>query len=128
MFSFLRNSIIKKVLWGLMSLYLLNISVDANDPQPNHLPEVLTFNDQESILELVAEQLLGFENVFEEYDDHDPDDNHSKSPVKLLWVAHTVETVGIMPWAPYDRPQNFPSFTACVTAGFQTLVTPPPQV
>ena len=32
----------------------------------------LSINDQESILELVIEKVMGYENAVAEYDDHDP--------------------------------------------------------
>lgn len=51
-----------------MAAYLLNISVDAPDIL---VKEDLRFNDQESIVELVVEKCLGFDNVIAEQDDTD---------------------------------------------------------
>ena len=59
MLSQIRNSVFTKILWGLMGLYLLNISVDTADPNPEHIPEDLSINDQESIVEIVVEKILG---------------------------------------------------------------------
>lgn len=70
-----------------MSLYLLNISVDAADPAPEHIPEDLSFNEQESIIELVVEKLLGFENAIEEYDDYDSEDYIKKKNFNSDWLS-----------------------------------------
>lgn len=53
-----------------MALYLLNISVDSPDASSRE-KENLSFNDQESIVELVLEKFLGFENSIPEQDDTD---------------------------------------------------------
>ena len=60
-----------------MGLYLFNLSVDTSDPNPRHIPEDLSINDQESMVELVAEQILGMEDAFEEFDDTDSEDQTS---------------------------------------------------
>ncbi|MFD2603872.1 hypothetical protein ACFSSG_00145 [Euzebyella marina] len=96
MLSRLRNNGLVKFLWAIMGLYLLNISIDAADPHPNHIPENLSINDQESIVEIVVEQLLGFENAFEEYDDNDSDDHNSESNAQLkvkFFVQSTSKTL-----------------------------------
>src|SRR5690606_39464798 len=81
--SRIKNSVFIKVFWGLMGLYLLNISVDPADPNPDHIPEDLSFNDQESIVEIIVEKILGFENAFKEYDDQDSEDHNKKNNIKI---------------------------------------------
>jgi hypothetical protein len=54
-----------------MAFYFLNCSVDAPDIQFFSQQENLKFNDQESIVELLVEKVLGFENAFLEQDDVD---------------------------------------------------------
>lgn len=56
-------------LWLFMAAYLLNISVDA--PDISAKKEDLRFNDQESIVEIVVEKCLGFDNIIAEQDDTD---------------------------------------------------------
>ena len=76
----IRHSLLTQYFWGFMSLYLLNCFVDSLDAQPNHFPEDLTYNDMESIIEIVVEKALGFENAIPEYDDNDTNQNsHLKS-------------------------------------------------
>ena len=52
-----------------MAFYFLNFSVDAPDVQIFSQQENLKFNDQESIVELLVEKVLGFENAISEQDD-----------------------------------------------------------
>ena len=52
-------------------LHVLNCSVDIPDPNGQHVSENLSFNDQESIVEIFVEKILGFGNVIAEYDDVD---------------------------------------------------------
>lgn len=60
-----------KYFWGFMCLYMLNLSVDAPNPEVLDISKSLSFNDQESIIEIVVEQILGFENAIVEFDDND---------------------------------------------------------
>lgn len=83
-----RNSRMIRFLCGFLALYLLNISIDSPDPNPETIPEDLSINDQESILELVIEKVMGYENAVAEYDDHDP--NPETSLKKGLSVDHFV--------------------------------------
>jgi hypothetical protein len=56
-----------------MALHVINCSVDAPDPQPENIPEDLSYNDMESIVEIVLEQVLKIENAISEKDDVDTD-------------------------------------------------------
>ena len=66
-----------------MGLHLLNVSVDTVDPNPEYFPEDLSFNDQESIIEIIVEKVLGYGNVIEEYDDNDVENNFKKDNIKI---------------------------------------------
>ena len=124
----IRNSVFIKVFWGLMGIYLLNISVDTADPNPEHIPEDLSLNDQESIIEIVIEKILGFENAIDEYDDHDTKDHTKKSNVKIDLVVHfTVDCHNSL--SVFERrKQRYPDFEANLTNGFYQLDTPPPKI
>ncbi|MFZ9300644.1 MAG: hypothetical protein ACO23V_06680 [Chitinophagaceae bacterium] len=69
-----RNHIAFKIFWLLMAFHILNISVDAPDPQPNTIPEDLNYNDMESIVEVVLEQAFELDNFIAEHDENDSDD------------------------------------------------------
>ncbi len=79
----MRNSIFHKVLCGLLGLYLFNVSVDTADSNLSYVPEDLSFNDQESIVEMIVEQLPGYEDAIEEYDDNDSEKNSKKKNTKI---------------------------------------------
>ena len=87
----LSDSIFCKMLWRLMFLYFINISVDLQDQYPNNIKENLSYNDQESFVELFSEKLLGFEDAFVEYDDHDNEESSNKKNSKLTWVIKTID-------------------------------------
>ena len=112
-----------------MGFYLLNISVDADDPYPQHIPEDLTYNDQESIIEIFIEKVLGFENAIEEYDDHDTEDHNSKKKVDKtdLNVHFSFEFKNSQ--ADFDIPrQQYVDLEVNLTPGFFQLHSPPPQI
>lgn len=74
----LRKHIGFRILWALLALHFLNVSVDSMDMYASYIPEDIHYNDQESIAEIVVEQLLGFEDAFAEYDDVDHENHTGK--------------------------------------------------
>ncbi|MDN5214918.1 hypothetical protein QQ020_22755 [Fulvivirgaceae bacterium BMA12] len=126
MISRIRHSVYFRVLWGLVALYLLNISVDTADPYPDYIPEVLTINDQESFVEFFLEKILGFENAIAEYDDHDTEDHNKKKNSKIDVVAlffsqHNADNNF------NKRKQTYPNYSERLTAGYCRLDIPPPK-
>ncbi|WP_409683133.1 hypothetical protein [Flavobacterium sp.] len=59
-----------------MAAYILNISVDAPDVV-SYKAEDLSFNDQESIVEIVIEKILNYDNLIQEMDDNDNNEQSS---------------------------------------------------
>ncbi len=112
-----------------MGFYLLNISVDPADSTPNHVPEDLSINDQESIVEIVLEKIFGYENAIKEYDDHDTEDHTTKkSNIKVdLTAQYIIESNLDQPFTETII-QKFPNYTANLTTGFQKLDIPPPKI
>ena len=128
MLSQIRNSVFSKILWGLMGLYLLNISVDTADPNPEHIPENLSINDQESIVEIVVEKILGYENAIEEYDDHDTEDHNKKSNVKIDLATHSLVDNALNQSLIESTRHKFLDYNTYLTNGFQKLDIPPPKI
>ncbi|MEY8869797.1 hypothetical protein AB9K24_09835 [Meridianimaribacter flavus] len=128
MIRLLRHSKFTKVLWGLMGLYMLNISVDTADPNPEHIPEDLTFNDQESIIEIIVEQVLGFENAIQEYDDHDTEDHNKKKDVKVDYLVFTAKTNNTTTLQLLKTHNRYPNYSARLTQGFKEIDSPPPKI
>lgn len=111
-----------------MGLYLLNLSVDTQDPTTRHLPEDLSINDQESMIELLLEQILGYENAVEEYDDSDTEEHNKQTNLKKdLLAFYPVVSALSQSFSETDR-QQFPDFSSYLTNGFQKLDTPPPKI
>lgn len=71
MISFIRNSLYTRYFWAFMALYLFNLSADAPDVYSESVPVEITYNEQESFVEIVVEKVLGFEDVIAEYNDND---------------------------------------------------------
>ena len=111
-----------------MGLYLLNISVDTADPNPEHIPENLSINDQESIVEIVVEKILGYENAIEEYDDHDTEDHNKKSNVKIDLTTHSLVDNALNQSLIESTRHKFLDYNTYLTNGFQKLDIPPPKI
>lgn len=109
-----------------MGLYLLNISVDSADPYPDYVPEDLSINDQESIVEIVLEKILGYDNAIEENDDNDTEDHNKK----------TITKIDLIPRIAVDSSLTSVESTklkvcyhqSYLTNGFHKLDTPPPKI
>jgi hypothetical protein len=126
--SQIRNSVFAKILWGLLALHLLNISVDTADPNPEYIPEDLSINDQESVIEIVLEKVLGYENAIKEYDDHDTEDHNKKTNVKIDLTTHHIVEIVLNKESKITARQNFPDYNLFLTKGFQSLDIPPPKI
>jgi hypothetical protein len=106
-----------------MGLCLLNISVDTADPSPEYIPEDLSFNDLESIVEIVVEKVLGFEDAIKEYDDHDTEDHNKKKNVKIDLVVHVNNDHNQV----LERKKFYPDDEVLLTKGFSEIDSPPPK-
>lgn len=115
-----------RLLWGLMALFFLNGSIDTPDINPSWIEEDLSINDQESLLELICESFLGYEEAFEEYDDMDSQEDENKSSRTFDWNAS--ETIASLPFLngfsnlELFKPYQNPNFSAALQRN-----TPPPK-
>lgn len=79
MLTEIRHSKITSFVWGFMAFYLLNISVDVTsffDENKNK-----TYNEQESIVELIFEKVLGYEEAIPENATNDIEQNSTMKKV-----------------------------------------------
>ncbi len=111
-----------------MGLFLLNMSVDMEDPNPEHIPEDLSINDQESIIEIIVEQVLGYEDAFKEYDDHDTEDHNKKSNVKIDLTTHVIFDTALNHSFIRTTKRKFSDYTTYLTIGFQKPDIQPPKI
>lgn len=63
-----------KYLWIGLTLFIFNFSIDAPDAFGDNVAEDLSFNDIESISELILEDLLGIYDACPEHDENDLED------------------------------------------------------
>ena len=124
----LRNSRFLGFFTGFMAMYLLNICVDLPDQLPSNIPEDLSFNDQESMIEIFIEQVLGYEDAIPEHDDNDPS---QKTTIK----SNTALDTFVLPflkskfdnWAVKARRQNNSFYLAHIPACYLEIHSPPPE-
>lgn len=111
-----------------MGLYLLNISADTADRHPTHIPEDLSINDQESIIEVVVEKILGYEDAFQEYDDPDTEENNKKTTAGIDIIVQHNADCGIEHSLIEAGKVYYPDYNAYLSNGFQKLDIPPPKI
>lgn len=112
----------------MLGLYLLNISVDTADPNPEHIPEDLSINDQESIVEIIVEHVLGYEDAIKEYDDRDTEDHGKEKNVKIDFLVHVINSKKHDQNQVLERNKVNPGYDTRLTKGFSETESPPPKV
>lgn len=75
MVNAIRHSTLLSVFWGCMAFYLLNISVDVTSLFDKNGQKHKIVNQQESIVELVFEKVLGYEEAIPENNANDSEQN-----------------------------------------------------
>lgn len=123
----LRNSAVAKLLWVMMGLYILNLSADTADPESQHIAEDLSINDQESMVEVLVETVLGFEDTFDEFDDPDGEDHNKKTTQKIDLVLHNPADQKQLTNTSYLAENKFLDPRVVLTLGFYQLDYPPPN-
>ncbi|MBR9831417.1 hypothetical protein GYB57_04660 [bacterium] len=121
------NSLFNKLFWGFMGLYLLNISVDNIDPNDNIIQNNFLFNDQESIVEIVIEQLMGFENAIAENDDLENEDQNKELIVKIDLLAHLAITDLNSHNPTFKKRSSFSHFDVPLISSYLEIDSPPPK-
>lgn len=127
MVAYIRNNIFFRLTWGLLSLYLLNISIDVSPGLSLPISANTTFNDQESIVELFLEKMLGFENAIAEYDDPDTEDQHKKSNTTIDLIILYRDFRATVHKFCDDREPNFQHYIMRATKKYCKIISPPPE-
>jgi len=111
-----------------MALYLLNCCIDAPDAHNRWKQESLAYNEQESVIEIVVESVLGFGDVIAEYDDADPEDDYSLKKN----IALDLFLVPEMPSGQAEAPETALAFNpVCKNLNpqeFARYFNPPPEL
>ena len=71
-----------------MAVHIFNCSVDTPDAQPDSVPEDLSYNDMESIVEIVLEKVLDIKDAVAEHDENDTEDGNSFDLKKEIVYYH----------------------------------------
>lgn len=89
---FIKKHINSRILWMLMALHILNFSIDNPHTLFDNNKADAKFEEVDSVVELVLENVLNIENAIPE--------NHSKTPVtnkfnakKVVWVFEHHEPI-----------------------------------
>lgn len=101
------------------------------DAAPQNVAENLTYNDMESFVELMLEQVLGLENAVAEYDDADNEDGTSfelKNSLDLFTLPNfQLQTLTFTPVLSINKVLSTSYKDACDQFS-HTPNSPPPQV
>lgn len=129
MISWLGKNTVFRFFWVLMTIHILNCSIDSPDPQPDNIPENLAYNDIESIAELVIEQWLGLGNFFAEHDEHDTEDGSHISLGKILFYCQSLHSFILSSYTQSLASPLLPIYYQDMYASqyHPELVSPPPQ-
>ncbi|MEC8831632.1 MAG: hypothetical protein VX772_04680 [Bacteroidota bacterium] len=111
-----------------MGLYLLNVSVDSPDRYPDYIPENLSINDQESVIEILVEKVMGLGDVFVEYDDPDKEDHNGGSSFKIQLTFFTDAGPEANIMLSYRKKKKFPEYQSELIQHHYQKDTPPPEV
>ena len=75
----------------MLAFHIFNCSVDTPDAKPDYIPEDLSYNDIESVAELILEKVLNIENAIAEHDENDTEDGNSFDLKKEFVYYHQTE-------------------------------------
>ena len=76
----------------LLALHFFNFSIDPKDVHPDSMPEDLSINDIESVVEFLAEVVFNHKDAFVE---HDEKDHENGSPIDSykLYCTNTITVI-----------------------------------
>lgn len=75
--NFFRNHIVSKIFCFVFAMHIFNICIDTPDAQPDWMPEDLSVNDIESVVEFILEDVLKINNAIAEHDEADNQDGNT---------------------------------------------------
>jgi len=109
-----------------MGLYMLNISVDVPNYVLNHSQPITAFNLQESIIEIVVEKVLGFDNAIPETQDSDSDSKSRIKPSFKIDVYLSLFALSFSNFKETVKNNNYNHYRIPLIAELFSEVTSPP--
>lgn len=73
----------------MLAIQHFNVSFDAPDVQLSAIPEDLSFNEMESVLEIFTEECLNIENAIAEYDEQNEGGSRD-TKVKIVLIFEEI--------------------------------------
>ena len=118
---------LSKAICFLFAVHIFNLSVDPRDIKPACIPEDLTINDIESLVEFFAEEVFDFKNAFAEHDEADDDAGNTVDFNKIYFCLHDS---GRMPQRNVTPAAKEYFIDAVRGLSFQTIEisSPPPRI
>lgn len=122
----IRQNIFVRLLCGLVGVAILNLSVDSPDLHENIVPEDLSYNDVESIVEWILEDFCQIENAIPEHDDND-DNNSLKLDKRIDFFSENYRTAAFsyLGKLSFESEQNFGSLNFHFQSVLGELFQPP---
>lgn len=129
MIHYLRNKKLLHFFWGLLALFMLNISIDSPDDNTRSGSEDLSFNEQESIIEYVLEEMMGIEDAIPESEDNDASQNSTLKKTAGLDCFIVAPVPVKPPVYPFSlRKQYWHQPDASGSSRYIEIVSPPPEI
>lgn len=119
----IKSNILYKICCGLMALHLFNMSIDVSELISKNISE----NPQESILELVVETFLGYEDAFNEIEEGDNIKLSLKKDFSNIWILPQTYNQ-IYPYRDELRNCYAAFYLAPHSFLFIKNTTPPPEI
>lgn len=122
--KFFRQHIIHRFFSIFMMLHILNLSVDAADVLPDAVPEDLSFNEIESVVEFILEDILHIDNALPEQDEQDETPELTKSSITFS----TLPQAAVVSRSPQNA--DILIFAPCISSALQPtldILSPPPK-
>ena len=126
---YIKNHIVNRVLCLLIALHILNFSIDNPHTLFEHNKVQANFNEIDSVVELVLEDVLNIENAIPEH--------HAKTPVthkfnakKVVWVFEYYQPIQFKKQIAVNfKPAVTTTFysTQIYSSPFISLFSPPPE-
>jgi len=128
---YIKNHIGNRVLCLLMALHILNFSIDNPHTLFEHNKVQANFNEIDSVVELVLEDVLNIENAIPEHHSKSPI-NHKFNAKKVVWLyeqniqPHFFKEITQVNFKPVAV--NTAYSHEIYNSPLLTLFSPPPQV
>lgn len=129
MISIIRNSGITEYLWGFVALVILNCSVSTPDLIDNRSLSKGYYNEQESIVEILVEKVMGFENAIAENNNEESDQVFSLKKNQFFQIYQSFgNPFSALENSPGDKAKVFFSTRQMPLSAFSEVNSPPPEL